>query len=294
VLTLVSRYQGEDNMVKVQAGEQNFYMDGYLKSNLDILKESVLKADFDCIFAVDGYERYGKSVLALQVCKYLDHDFDMGRVCFTAQEFTKAVKEAKKFQAILYDEAITGLTSRTALGVINTALVKMLAQIGQKNLFVGIVMPAFFDLDKYVSLWRSMFLLHVYVGENLERGFFSFYNKEKKKSLWVQGKKTYSYRVSPNFFGRFTKHYAVNEKEYRKKKLSSLARKKFDISAQATRFKLQRNALIYALAKHEGVLHKKIADYLSDFSKFDMKRSHISTIIRDFAKEYEELGGGVG
>jgi len=43
------------------------------------------------------------------------------------------------------------------------------------------------------------------------------------KNLYIMGKKFYSYyKPKPVFHSKFTKFYAVNEEEYRKKKLESL------------------------------------------------------------------------
>lgn len=209
-------------MVKVfQGTDKEFYMDGYLKENLDTAK-SVVKKDWDMLFIVDGEEGCGKSVLAMQMAYYLDPTLTLDRIVFTPREFRLAVKNGKSGQAIVYDEAYTGLSSRAAMTLINRTLVKLVAECRQKNLFVFVVMPAFFDLDKYVTLWRGRALIHVY-SKAFERGFFEFYNKDRKKSLYVTGKKFYSYyHVKPNFRGCFTKHYTLNEAKYRARKRGSL------------------------------------------------------------------------
>ena len=198
------------------------YIDGYLKSNLDIAK-SAIKKDFDMVIGVDGVEGGGKSVMAMQAAHYCDPTLNMERIVFTPSEFRKAINKADKYQAVVYDEAYTGLMSRNTMGVINRALVSMLAEIRQKNLFVFVVMPTFFDLDRYVAIWRSRALIHVYTAEGFERGYFAFYNTDRKKDLYINGKKTYSYGLPrPNFIGRFTNNYILDETEYRKKKLLSL------------------------------------------------------------------------
>lgn len=201
---------------------KGFYMDGYLKENLDRAKE-LFDKDWDIIFLYDGYEGSGKSVKAMQDCKYIDDSFTMDRICFDPKQFTEAIKKGKPGQAVLYDEAYTGLSSRATMSLINRTLVSMLAEIRQKRLFVAIVMPTFFDLDKYVALWRSRALIHVYLGKGFQRGFFSFFNMDKKKFLYVNGKKFYAYsRGTPNFRGRFYEQYVVDEQEYRKLKAKSL------------------------------------------------------------------------
>jgi len=115
------------------------------------------------------------------------------------------------------------MASRSAMSEVNKGLMSVLAEIRQKNLFVFLVLPCFFELDKYAAIWRSRGLLHVYTGENFERGKLSFYNQERKKTLYVLGKKFYSYRKPPpNFFCSFSKGYAVDSEEYTKKKLEAL------------------------------------------------------------------------
>ncbi len=209
-------------MVKVFEGTKDeFYMDGYLVKNLDKAK-GFIKKDWDMVFIYDGEEGSGKSVKAMQDAFYCDHTFNLDRVVFTPYEFRKAITTAKPYSAVVYDEAYTGLSSRATMSLINRTLISMLAEIRQRNLFVFVVMPCFFDLDKYVALWRARVLIHVYT-EDYQRGRFAFYNKKKKKALYMRGKKYYSYaKPKSNFFGRFVNHYVVDEKAYRHKKKHSL------------------------------------------------------------------------
>ncbi|KKM04547.1 hypothetical protein LCGC14_1763090 [marine sediment metagenome] len=165
----------------------------------------------------------GKSVFAMQCAYFCDPTLNLNRVAFTSKEFTDVITKAKKHEAVVYDEAYTGLSSRATMSVINRALVSMLAEIRQKNLFVFIVMPTFFDLDKYVALWRSRALFHVYVTKGFQRGYFRFYSMERKKILFVLGKKYYNYsKPKDNFHGRFTNNYVLDEVKYRAKKRKSL------------------------------------------------------------------------
>lgn len=242
-------------MVKVFEGtEHEFYMDGYMQSNLDMAKE-VIRKDWDMIFAVDGMEGSGKSVIAQQMAKYCDPEFDIEHMAFNPKEFVRAIKHAGKYRSVVYDEAYSGLNSRASMSFINRSLVSMLTEIRQKNLFVFIVMPCFFDLDKYVALWRSRALIHVYTGDNFQRGFFEFYNSEKKKDLYMKGKKLYEYNVTrPNFKGRFTNHYTVDEEMYRKLKHKALVRRE-KISEDAETYKMMKKLMFERLFKVEGVTH---------------------------------------
>lgn len=209
-------------MVKVFEGTKHeYYIDGFLKQNLDVAKK-VIKSDWDMVFLIDGYEGCGKSVLAQQVGFYCDPTLNINQITFTPKQFKDAILSAKRYQCIIFDEAYGALNAKTAMQWINRSIVKMLTEIRQKNLFIIIVLPTFFDLVKYVAIWRSRALLHVYSGDDFERGFFAFYNIDRKKSLYVNGKKFYNYNnPKPNFYGRFTDGYMVDKEEYKQKKLIS-------------------------------------------------------------------------
>lgn len=241
-------------MVDFKDGKQ-FYMDGYLKQNLDFAK-SKAKDDWDFVFIVDGKERRGKSVLAQQIAYYVDPTFNIDRICFSAEEFEAKIKASDtKQQAFVFDEAYSDTNSASAMGKIGRALKKTMTEIGQKNLFIFIVLPPFFDLGKYWAMWRSIGLIHVYTGADMERGRFQYYNEEKKKLLYLRGKKEYDYNVtSANFFGRFTNFYTVDVEEYKKRKSDAVykanteevVRSKMDI-----RHEKQRNILIQFLFDHK-------------------------------------------
>ena len=250
-----------EGISKVRVGKHYYYLDGIHKTNLDLAKKLIVK-DFDMIFIYDGYEGSGKSVKAMQDAFYCDPTLCLERVTFNPSEFRKAILEAKKYQSVIYDEAYTGLSSRAAMSRINRALVTMLAEIRQKNLFVFVVLPTFFDLDKYVALWRSRALIHIYLGKKFERGYFTFYSMDRKKQLYVEGKKYYSYyKPTPNFRGRFTNYYVLNEKEYRKKKKESLSkREKAREEIEAAR-EVQAQ-LFSRLAENESLTHKEKAELL--------------------------------
>jgi len=203
--------------------DHEYYIDGYLKDNWDMAKK-VIKDDWDMLFVYDGMEGSGKTVKAMQDAFYLDPDPKLlDRYAFSPGQFRKAILSAQPYQAVVYDEAHSGLNARAAMSMINRNLISMLTEIRQKNLFVFVILPTFFDLDKYVALWRSRALIHVYTSTNMQRGYFSFYNASSKKMLYMKGKKLYKYGVQkPNFIGRFTNHYPINELEYRKRKRDAL------------------------------------------------------------------------
>lgn len=246
----------------IKVGNQEYYMDNFLQKNLELAK-AALKKDWDMVICIDGMEGSGKSVITQQIAYYCDPTLTVDRITFTPKEFRDAILNAKKYQAIVYDEAYTGLSSRSAMSGVNKALVSMLAEIRQKNLFVFVVMPTFFDLDKYVAVWRSRALIHVYTKQGFERGRFAFFNVDRKKMLYMGGKKFYNYGVTKaNFVGDFRNHYTVDEPAYRKKKAESLSDKDEELSPRHIKWKAQRDALIYMLNKEQNIEQTEIAKRL--------------------------------
>lgn len=262
-------------MVKVT--EQDYYMDGYLKENFDTIKKTI-KEDWDFIFVYDGYEGSGKSLKAQQDAYYCDNTLNIDRITFTPEEFKEAIIKAEKYQAVIFDEAYGGLSARAAMTQINRGLISVLAEIRQKNLFIFIVLPSFFDLDRYVALWRSRALIHIYT-DGFKRGYFSFFNQAKKKELYVKGKKFYSYScVKPNFRGRFTKHYCVDEEEYKQKKLKALKARENVKEEEKGDPNVARNDIIISM-RNKGYKIKEIADIMG------LSHIHISRI----SSKYKEI-----
>jgi len=199
------------------------YMDGKLDTETDKVKKYVGKDD-DAVYIIDGSEGSGKSVLAQQVAKKLDPTFDETRMCMNAEEFNSVITKAKQYHAVVFDEAFRGLNSREALGATNKLLITKMMEMRQKNLFVIIVLPSFFMLERYVALHRAKGLFHVY-RKNGKRGFWMFFSMRRKQKLYLLGKQmmTYSGKGFPssNFKGRFYNQYVINEEKYRKRKHES-------------------------------------------------------------------------
>jgi len=197
----------------------------------------------------------------------------------TPLEFSQAIMKAKKGQAIVYDEAFTGLSSRGALSEINKLLVSLMMEMRQKNLFVIIVLPTFFLLDKYVALWRAKCLIHVYMKSS-KRGYFTFFNRKKKKILYLRGKKDYSYSViKTRFRGRFTAKSVIDDIKYRKKKAKAL--KSRDRRTRSDKYKAQRDKLLYILYKEASLTMRELEEACKLYG-VQLKKTVISDIIAKF------------
>ena len=237
--------------IEVDKEKVLLYMDAILHDQLTkVVRPAVRKRDFDYVLVVDGQEGSGKSVFAFQIGKILDTNLSLSNICFTPLEFIKTIQQAKPHSCVIFDESFTGLSSRSSLSEMNQLIVTLMMEMRQKNLFVILVMPTCFMLDKYAIMHRAKGLFHVYMMRG-RRGFWNFYNKKKMKKLYLKGKKFYEYDVEkPRIFGRFRDQYTINEQEYREKKMKSLKGKKRRTKAEA--YKEQRDMLFFIMVKELG------------------------------------------
>ena len=263
-------------------GKIDLYIDGKLYRDIQTkIKPKLLKKDFDYVIVVDGAEGAGKSLLSQQLAKAVDPSFNLSRMCMTSDEFIKAINNAKKGQAVVFDEAFTGLSSRQALSDTNKIMVSMMMEMRQKNLFVIIVMPTFFLLERYVAIFRAKGLFHVYL-KNGERGRWIFFNERKKKLLYLTGKKLFSYKQPKSRYrGRFLDQYVVDEAEYREKKRKALTGK--ERITKSGKLMKQRNLILYVMNKRLRISQKAISKYCFEYG-FDISQNRLSEIFAEIEK----------
>jgi len=189
--------------------EREIYLDGILKDNLDLGMKQ-LRKDWDQVWFIDGPEGAGKSVLGATLAYYVSpeerrHSL-LDRIIVKIEEAPEVIKTATQFDGIVIDESFGGMSSAGFMNKLNKMLQRMFTEIRAKNLFIFIIAPTFMDINKYFAIWRSKCLLHVYAAGG-ERGYCSFFNENRKKKLYIIGKKKfYDYQcVFPNFRFRFTK-----------------------------------------------------------------------------------------
>ena len=274
--------------------EVSYFIEPWVKRRFDEkVIPGIKKKDKDYVIAIDGKEGAGKSTLGLQWCKYIDPTFNLSRVVFTPEEFREAIYKAKKNQAIMFDEAFTGFSSRAALSGVNKTLISLMMQIRQKNLFIAIVLPTVFLLDKYISLFRAKVLVHVYELKG-RRGFFKLYSSKKKRQLILhKDAKVYSYGINTKKRGRFYGVFALGdktiEKKYKKKKEEALKNaEKTPMTGSAIKYREQRDLMLYVLRKQLKLSYKKIEGILNDYD-FEISYVQIRNICAKFGdKEVQE------
>jgi len=271
-----------------------YYLDARLKNSLD---EKVIpdlqKKDKDCFIAIDGEEGSGKSTFAFQIGKYVDPTLDLSRVVFDAEGFRQAIFKAKKGQCVIFDEAFTGLSSRASLSSMNRVLISLMMQMRQKNLFVILVLPTFFLLDKYAAIWRVRALIHVYESSG-RRGYFRLYNRRLKKYLYLMGKATYSYggskwKAKTRFKGRFYGVFALGdskiEQKYRDNKGKALeATEKNPMTAGQVKYREQRDITLYLLRKLTKMTYQELSNMLGEY---DLEMSYVQ--IRNVCAKFGDI-----
>lgn len=278
-------------MVVYKFKDVNIYIDGRLKYQLDkkVLPD-LKKKDKDAVFIVDGEERSGKSVFAMGLAAYasayFESDFDLTNICMNPLEFRQKIEKSKKNQVIIYDEAHRGMASARSLSEINNILKDLMMEMGQLNLLVIIVLPTFFLLDKYAALFRARGLFHIYENKR-RRGFWAYFNKKHKMTLYLKGKKEFNYNCMkwPYFRGKFYNQYPINEEEYRAKKAKSFKNK--PRLTKAEKYIEQRNRLVYALHKELDMGANKLGTLMKIY-KVSLRQSILGEILREFRGKQEE------
>jgi len=267
----------------------NFYIDPITKKELDKVKHVVTKKDRDFVLCIDGEEGSGKSVLALQFGAYLDKNFSIDNVCFNADQFIDKLRKSKQFSCIILDEAFSSANSRQSLTEVNRSLIAVATEMRQRNLYVIIVIPSFFDLDRYFALWRTRALFHVYFNKEGGRGSYIMFPRNQKKYLYLTGKKQYNYSkpASPYPVLYFNNYYSVNEKEYRKKKEEAF--KKRVVSFTAVKWKGQRDALINEMYHNRKVPSIEFEKIFLKWGKIPISQREIQNIVSIYGRDEGEV-----
>jgi len=222
-------------MAQVTVGGETYYINEKLKRIWDDLKDGKLtKVDNDRVYIVDGRERSGKSVFALQQAAYIDPTIIKDvkeRIVFNPRDLLEAIRNTKSNQnetrSIIFDEAFRGLSSRGVNTTTNKQIVQAMVEMGQKNLVVFIVLPSLFMLEQYAAVFRSHALFHIKRDDRRNKRSFYVYNYTNKKALYLYGKPrgwTYNkphIRFRDYFFGKYPGG-KVFEEEYRRIKHESL------------------------------------------------------------------------
>lgn len=263
-----------------------FYMDGILKDNLDVMAKRIVDdMMFNLLITGDGQVRVGKSVMAMQIGKYLTtqintihklkNPFGVDNMVFKADELIDKAHALPPYSVIILDEG-DDLTENY-WSALAKKLRRFFRKCGQLNLIFIMLIPDFFELSRPYAITRTTALINTYFYGEFERGFFNFYSFGRKRELYNRGKKYGNYKaVKENFSGRFTNFYPIDEKVYREKKRNDLEsdndEEEEGISLTGKKY-MGITAVLFELMIQNGWTQQKITDYLTSRGfKFDRQR----------------------
>jgi len=188
-----------------------------LINNLKGIKSKFIEKDNDYLLIIDGREGSGKSTLGLHACSVVDKTFSHEDVAFTAKDFLTKLHKSKVKKALMWDEAVEGAFSRDSINRTNKMIVTAMMVARAKKIFIIVIIPTFFLLDKYFRMHRVGMLLNL-----PRRGLFNAYNSKAIKKLSVDGSKYWDYSKGKISFSEqfpiFDKQTTLWKEYYKKKK----------------------------------------------------------------------------
>lgn len=257
-------YRGDTELV-----EDRITIDMNVKNALDIAKDRVINRNYDYLCCTAGFSGVGKSTFILfTAAPYCCPWFDLSYVAFTADEFINICNNAPRNSAVVLDECFEALNSRTGMSKEFLKIFNHLQIIRQRNLFIFLNLPNFFDLNKNVALFRINHLFVCYEDQRTgKRGKVLGFGRDTKRTLYVKGGKYCDYNaVRANFRAEFRRNkHLYDEKIYEKMKLRHLFNqsKKIDspIPAREDRANFLTDNVIINL-KRKGFKQKEMAEIL--------------------------------
>lgn len=276
---------------------ETIYIDGILKTNLDIYK-ALPDQELDVPFVIDGREGTGKTTIGQQILKYFNNDFSLDDVIFRGEQWVDEVVKSPYKRAIMLDESFEALYSSDALSKISKIITKMMMEIRTKGLYMAFILPSYFDLSKNIAIRRSLFLIHTYFVEGYKRGQFLFYGHDRKLRLFQnkEAKQYYNYAmVKSNFYGRFTKPWILDKRKYDLKKQEAFkgyaerlgeSPKKEVKKVVKHKWLRQRDALIYNLVER-GKKPREIIKIISKYTNDVPEITRMQQIARELGQNEE-------
>lgn len=146
---------------------KTWFINNKAKRELDILIDDVINTEMDLFITLDGEEGSGKSYAGRGLAKYIatrlyekgiEKEFTPENIHFRQPEYIEASKFGEKFDILLLDEG------RGALGrgrsKANLEAIDWVSRCRFMRQFHIICVPAYHDLNPYISEWRSKAVVH--------------------------------------------------------------------------------------------------------------------------------------
>jgi len=178
----------------IEIDKYKFRMDGYFKSNMDIILNEAIPNNWDAVFVIFGKEGTGKTTLACQGALYSDHKFSIKTCEFNTEQFGHVIDTCDPESSILWDEAITGAMSVAHANKVSQTIISKLTQIRKKRLKLFLCFPYLWMLNKYF-VSRCVASFYVYSKGFEDRGYAFAYNQKQTEYLYSLMKE--KYRLQP-------------------------------------------------------------------------------------------------
>ncbi len=258
----------------VKSGGKTFSMERTLYDQLMEVKEVVTTKDWDYVCVIGGNPGVGKSTFSHPLAKAMCPWFDETYICFTAEEFIKVTNKCPKFSSVILDESFDSMNTNLTRSKDFLRIMNHLQIIRQKNLFIFLCLPNFFDLAKGIAIWRSHHLFVCYSKNFGDRGTFAVFNRDRKKKLYLDGKRYYDYNIiQPNIRGNFFPSKVLDWDKYEEKKAQHLQDQDV-IQAKSG------NEIRDKLIGHMNVKLRQSTKILSEFTGIGIRT--VQQIIKDY------------
>lgn len=261
-------------------------LDGY---HYQILQEAKERNDtnFDSIVLVVGEEGSGKTRFALRSALGINwKNLSIDNCVFNSAQFMEAVDKAEDESVIIYDEA-DEMANHWADKIV-MSLKRKMKRIRKKRLFIFLITPDFFELQKYFAIHRTIALFNIY-AEDLKRGYWEVWNRRDKRLLYIKGKRYLDIRGhKPTRKGRFLdlpKWFPIDLNEYEIKKdlaTQDIGKKPVDLKVFGREIRTDIAKKINYVLDREGV-------NLGNKYKAEMLGVHVRTFY-DYVEDDKEKG----
>lgn len=261
-----------------------FYMHKQLHAALEEVKQVVGTTeykgkDWDYVAIVAGNPGVGKSNFAQNCARFCCDWFNEDYIAFTADEFIEITNDCPKNSAVVLDESFASLNTGVSRSSDFLKIINHLQLIRQKNLYIFLCLPNFFDLAKGISIYRSHHLFVCYSQKFGDRGTFAAYGRSKKRLLYIKGKTFMDYAIEmPNFRGDFRESKCIDHEKYESRKAEHL--------------RLQDN--IETSNSKSDIVKEKLISYLKDELNYtaeqiaEISGVHRATIYRIIARNRQK------
>ncbi len=237
------------------------------------------KRNFQYIAIIAGIPGTGKTTLSFNLASYVCPWFTEKYVCFTADEFIRLTSTCPKYSSVILDESFEAFNSKGSMTKDFKKVLNHLQIVRQRNLFLFLNLPNFFDLSKNIAVFLASHLFFVYSDREGTRGRFLVFDRDAKRELYVKGSRFMDYScVDANFRARFyvNKGMILDEEAYEAKKLKHFKEQDEKIRSETT--VSDRNSIIYRLKKEKFWSSKDLATF------FKLDNTYIDRIIRNVQK----------